>query len=375
MLIKFKSLTQKEFSVDIDPNKTVKDLKDAVAKEKPEQFPSESQRLIYAGKILADDGFIKDYGIDAEKGFVVVMCCKPKPKSADKTPTSCESPSVTAPSTTNVQASTAATTASTLAASSSTTTQVASTQSSTTTSTTTASTSDAANSVTSAESQLVTGSQYEDMVTELSSLGYDRQQVVTALRRSFNNPDRAAEYLLSGDSLEEEAMESGDVSSESTAPITPSSIIGSSGLGFLRALPQFNSMREMVQTNPSSLPRLLQELGQSNPELLQRISQRQEEFIALLNEPVGTDGSQDVSGGGLGGGALGSAQPAVPFGQSGEGSDGNQYIQVTPQEKEAIERLKALGFSENLVIQAYFACDKNENLAANFLLSQGFDDD
>ncbi|NXX95493.1 RD23B protein, partial [Centropus bengalensis] len=226
-------------------------------------------------------------------------------------------------------------------------------------------------------SALVTGQSYENMVTEIMSMGYEREQVIAALRASFNNPDRAVEYLLMGipgdnqtvgDPLQ--AAPTGPSPSSAVAAAvatipTAASSLGGHPLEFLRNQPQFQQMRQIIQQNPSLLPALLQQIGRENPQLLQQISQHQEHFIHMLNEPI-LESRQ-----GLGGGDDGASTGGV----AEAGNSHMNYIQVTPQEKEAIERLKALGFPEGLVIQAYFACEKNENLAANFLLQQNFDED
>lgn len=138
-------------------------------------------------------------------------------------------------------------------------------------------------------------------------------------------------------------------------------------LAFLRSQPQFQQMRQVIQQNPQLLNAVLQQIGQTNPALLQLISQNQESFVRMLNEPV-TGAASPAAAAAVVPSPTGGTQAAV-------GPQPPQsIIQVTPQDKDAIERLKALGFPEHLVVQAYFACEKNENMAANFLLSQNFDD-
>uniref|UniRef100_A0A452YSF6 Ubiquitin-like domain-containing protein n=2 Tax=Aegilops tauschii subsp. strangulata TaxID=200361 RepID=A0A452YSF6_AEGTS len=59
--IKVKTLTGKEIEIDIDPTDTVDRIKERV--EEKEGIPPVQQRLIFAGKQLADDKTAKDYNI------------------------------------------------------------------------------------------------------------------------------------------------------------------------------------------------------------------------------------------------------------------------------------------------------------------------
>ncbi|CAG9830655.1 unnamed protein product [Diabrotica balteata] len=350
MKVTLKNLQQQTFIVDIEPTKTVKQLKQKIETEKGKDYPSDNQRLIYAGKILTDETVLSEYNID-EKKFIVVMVTKPKQPEKTDSGDGNSTPASNTPATpVTQQAPTSTPVASEETPPAAPTTQAASEAPSTISSV--------------AESTLLMGEEYETMVRNIMDMGYARDEVEQALRASFNNPDRAVEYLINGIPPmddQEAVSETADLSgvderqSESDDP-----------LAFLRTQPQFQQMRQVIQQNPQLLNAVLQQIGQTNPALLQLISQNQESFVRMLNEPASgapTSGSATVPSGG---GALGS--------QAAAGGPPQGMIQVTPQDKDAIERLKALGFPEHLVVQAYFACEKNENLAANFLLSQNFDE-
>lgn len=76
--ITLKTLQQQTFKIRMEPDETVKVLKEKIEAEKGrDAFPVAGQKLIYAGKILSDDIPIKEYHID-EKNFVVVMVTKAK---------------------------------------------------------------------------------------------------------------------------------------------------------------------------------------------------------------------------------------------------------------------------------------------------------
>ena len=154
---------------------------------------------------------------------------------------------------------------------------------------------------------MVLGEDYNRMVQQLQDMGYEKSQVEAALRASFNNPDRAVEYLLTGipssaQQTPAQAAPAAPGSGSGSTPAPPASTAltastpavpatpGDNPLAFLREHEMFQQIRSVhsihyfvsglmcsgrsvIQQNPNMLTTMLQQIGSSNPQLLQLISQ------------------------------------------------------------------------------------------------------
>lgn len=299
--------------------------------------------MFFVGCILEDEKIVSSYSID-EKKFIVVMV-----KKASATTASSAAPSTTAAPSTPVkdEPKTPATTEkkeeSTPKAASTTSTPQPAT---------------ATPQIAQAESNLVMGEGYNSMVQNIMEMGYDREAVVRALNASFNNPDRAVEYLITG--IPETALQdrpapvggneqSGD--SRTVANPLPAAVVGEGGnddmspLEFLRGQAQFNQMRSVIQQNPEMLNAVLQQIGHTNPALLQLISENQEAFVNMLNE------SEDDRQAPVGG--AGDDEDRANFGGL---LDVGSVPEFTQQDREAIERVSSTSVklkADNLTVLCF----------------------
>ncbi|KAE8351683.1 XPC-binding domain-containing protein [Aspergillus coremiiformis] len=373
MKLTFKDLKQQKFVIDAEPSETVGQVKEKISKEKGWEVPQ--LKLIYSGKILQDDKAIESYHIE-EKGFIVCMVSKPKASSSTATPSQAPStPSRAVPSTPAAPPAPAPSTNTSAPVVPATPSPVGASQPS--------------NAAFNDPSALLSGSQGDAVIAHMESMGFPKDDISRAMRAAFYNPDRAIEYLLNGipDNIQHEQQQQQQQQRQeqqqaatvtATSPQAPAAEAaenapptaggdepvnlfeaaaqagtqegargarsgsaageGLPNLDFLRNNPHFQQLRQLVQQQPQMLEPILQQVAAGNPQIAQLIGQNEEQFLQLLSEE--------------GDGAL---------------PPGTHQIHVTEEERDAIERLCRLGFSRDLVIQAYFACDKNEELAANFL--------
>ncbi|XP_020155498.1 ubiquitin receptor RAD23d [Aegilops tauschii subsp. strangulata] len=400
MKLNVKTLKGTSFEIEATPESSVGEVKRIIESAQGQNvYPADQLMIIYQGKILKDDTTLEANKV-AENSFLVIMLSKPKASSsgastASKAPASQSQPATPpAPvaSAARSPPSQAPVAASEPAPPSAQPSAVSDTPAPAVTA------SGDADVYSQAASNLVSGGSLEQTVQQILDMGggtWERDMVVRALRAAYNNPERAIDYLYSGIPESVEAppvarapapaqqapnLQAPQAQAAPLAPVQPSGGVsagpnanplnlfpqgipsgganagagvgaGAGALDALRQLPQFQALLALVQANPQILQPMLQELGKQNPQILRLIQENQAEFLRLVNETPES---------GAGGNILGALAAQMP-----------QAVQVTPEEREAIQRLEGMGFNRELVLEVFFACNRDEELAANYLLDHG----
>ncbi|CAJ0580138.1 unnamed protein product, partial [Mesorhabditis spiculigera] len=334
----FKTITNLQFNLDIEPEITIGAVKERIQEARGvDDYPAERLKLIYNGKILTDEMTFNEVGYDAKKFIVVMPMKKPAPAPTPAPST----PAVEAPST-----------------------------SQTPTLSSEAGNNDASSLVTPAPASgsLVTPAapkkkkeltpEQEQQVDALLAMGYPRRQIVRALRSAYWDSNRAVEYLINGlpdDLISQAALVDRQLTEQEAANAEPGEPIGDAAtaepnrFAGLAAMPEFQALRQMVQQNPEMLPQVLQVLTEVQPGLAQLIQENPDALLRLLN-------GEDPT----------AAAPALPPGAPRN----SVVVSMTHDEVAAVQRLKNMGFQEQLCIEAFIACDKNEEHAVNYILSR-----
>lgn len=410
MKIQIKTLKGDMFPIEAAETDSVLNLKEKIADSKSDS-PVERQKLIHSGKVLKDEQTIAELGI-TEADFIVCMLTKEVAKKAAPTP----APAAPAP----IQAAPAtpiAPPAPVVAPGA----PIQPPQ--------------APQAPQAPQSPAVDlGAQFvtADALAALTGMGFPEGESRAALAAAMGNPDLAYEFLLTG--IPERARAPARTAASPMAPVAPAAAAPQAGgIEQLRRHPQFNMLKNLIQQNPASLPQVLDLIGQQDPALLAAIHANNDAFIAMMNEPITEtpaaapaapiapaagmanpmadpaqvvqmlgamppaqraqfaqsmgmtpaqlegfmqlmqqmppDELQQMMGGAMG--AMGGGGGAA----GGHHHGGQNVIRLTEDEMAAVNRLMGLGFSQQEAAQAYLACDKNEELAANFLFEGGFMDD
>ncbi|XBI08794.1 hypothetical protein VPH35_136475 [Triticum aestivum] len=387
MKLNVKTLKGTSFEIEATPESSVGEVKRIIESAQGQKvYPADQLMIIYQGKILKDDTTLEANKPKASSSGASTASKAPASQSQPATP---PAPVASAARSPPSQAPVAASEPAPPSAQPS---AVSDTPAPAVTA------SGDADVYSQAASNLVSGGSLEQTVQQILDMGggtWERDMVVRALRAAYNNPERAIDYLYSGIPESVEAppvarapapaqqapnLQAPQAQAAPLAPVQPSGGVsagpnanplnlfpqgipsgganagagvgaGAGALDALRQLPQFQALLALVQANPQILQPMLQELGKQNPQILRLIQENQAEFLRLVNETPES---------GAGGNILGALAAQMP-----------QAVQVTPEEREAIQRLEGMGFNRELVLEVFFACNRDEELAANYLLDHG----
>ncbi|CAH1439774.1 unnamed protein product [Lactuca virosa] len=337
MKVFVKTLKGTHFEIEVKLEDTVDDVKKNIESvQGSDVYPAAQQMLIHQGKVLEDSTTMEENKV-SENSFMVIMLSKNKSSAADPlpTPVAAAAPPPQPPS-----------------------------------STTNTNPPPSEILYNEAASHMVEGINVPGTIHRILQMGggsWDRITVVRALHAAFNNPERAVEYLYSGipDSPDLPLVAGAGAppppavnpppptgSNANSLNLFPQGLPGGAGAGgnldFLRDCPNFQALRSRVLADPQILQPMLQELRSQNPELAGLLHERQADIISMIFESV--EGGEDE---------LGWGHPASGVSES---------FTLTSENMDAIDRLEAMGFNRSVVCDVFLACDKSEEVVANYLL-------
>jgi len=429
MKFTFKTLGGSSFILDAEVDEPISSIKQMIARE--QQYQPSTLKLIFNGNVLDDSTTFSKERIE-ESHFIVVVGKKlssvgssqiskgtkgrgiestaTSSTPSDSTPSSVKQQQVpdkeigtstgsqsnvdtianslqspTPPSAISTAETTKTTTSTTVATggTSETSTSVKSTPAGTTTSTTTGKN----HGQTRAFGSLISQEEYDKAIQSFLEMGFDKDNIERCMRAAYYNPNRAYEFLLTGiprqsqqlqqpslvrDEGDGEDEDSGSFAVEENTQQNQSQqqqqqqeplvsdtrttqVQGNPTLReMLASYPQFEQIRAAIQQNPQLMHPILARIAQEYPQLMQLIQQNPQEFVQIVNQPLSQQQQQPQ-------------QPQQPQQQTQQQPPVGTIF-VNQQEKEAIDRLVGMGFDRMEAAQAYFAMDKNEEAAANFLL-------
>ena len=311
MKVTVMTLNKSSHQLDLQAESTILQVKDQISSLFPESPSPQLQKLIYAGKILKDEQTVESCGIrEGEK--LVLMITKPTVEKEKK---------IAAPARIEPLP------------------------------------------ITTAQPVQQHREQEPEpaAIQSIMELGFGRDEAVKALHAAFGNPDRAVEYLLSGSiPVIEDSM--GAPGAEGLENI----------LEDLRDSPDFLPSLQALQQNPELFNALLTQLGMRNPELMRSIQSNPQALLAGLqaliassepgeNAATTSQGEEDSAA------EDESELSPEAAAQLIQQQDRHNVVHVTPEENDAINRLCDLGFQKARAAEAYFVCDKNEEVAAEYL--------
>ena len=204
---------------------------------------------------------------------------------------------------------------------------------------------------------------YTNEINTLVEMGFPKEYAESAIKAARGNVTVAIEFLYNGIPdvpLDEHVQSNNNSSGEQGGNVSG---------GESEVIKRIASLVKILCANdPSKLQNIILGLQQTQPELLNLIKNNEAEFKNLISQPITEEDLAvfqefNAQGGRQGGQGTQGAQNSQ--GQSGQGGQG--VIKLSKTDYDAVQRLKEFGFSELDSAEAYFACDKNEEMALNFL--------